>query len=360
MYIKFTLLVILTIYLHGCAETSFVINSAKRLGSSWTDKPTYKIGDPYKINGKWYYPALNYEYDEIGLASWYGPDFHGKKTANGEIFDQNKISAAHKTLPMPSIIKITNLDNGISLDNVRLNDRGPFVRGRIIDLSKKAAEELGFFKNGVARVRVQILEDESREVALSYQNNLKDENVSSKAETARVAEVKKEKLKDEFSINNDQNLTKKKTYSPIEIDFPEDAERETSKKELQEKEINFSENLDIPIKKLPKNKEIYYPSRNGHKSEEDQVKNKQIFYSNDKSFGGANIEIQVGAFMDRRNADSLIKKLSNFEAYIKRDLENEKYMYKVRIGPIENINIANSIKKKLGELGFSTISLIMK
>ena len=84
-------------HLSSCSETTFLINSAKRVGT-WGDKPTYKVGNPYKINGKWYYPAINYDYDEVGYASWYGPGFHGKKTANGEVFNQNKISAAHRTL----------------------------------------------------------------------------------------------------------------------------------------------------------------------------------------------------------------------------------------------------------------------
>ena len=109
--------------LNGCSETTFLINSAKRIGT-WGEDSKYKIGNPYKINGKWYYPAVDYEYDETGLASWYGPQFHGKKTANGEIFDQNKISAAHKTLPLPSIVKVTNLENGRVLSDIRINLKG--------------------------------------------------------------------------------------------------------------------------------------------------------------------------------------------------------------------------------------------
>ena len=160
---KNKILIILFLLITSCSETSFVLNSAKRL-SEISKNPGYKIGDPYEINGQWYYPEVNYEYDEIGLASWYGPNFHGKKTANGEIFDQNKISAAHKTLPMPSIVKVTNLKNNKELV-IRINDRGPFVRGRIIDLSKKAAEVLDIIRTGTAKVRVKILESESRKVA---------------------------------------------------------------------------------------------------------------------------------------------------------------------------------------------------
>ncbi|WP_246135345.1 septal ring lytic transglycosylase RlpA family protein [Pararhodospirillum oryzae] len=124
---------------------------------------TYKVGSPYQIGGRWYYPREDYDYDEIGVASWYGTSFQGKRTANGERFDQNALSAAHTTLPMPSIVQVTNLSNRRSIV-LRVNDRGPFVAGRLIDVSRAAARSLGFEQNGVARVRVRILADESRRV----------------------------------------------------------------------------------------------------------------------------------------------------------------------------------------------------
>ena len=103
----------------------------------------YKIGNPYQVDGVWYVPAEQPNYDEVGMASWYGDDFHSKLTANGEMFDMNAFSAAHKTLPMPSIVEVTNLENGQKMQ-VRVNDRGPFVGDRIIDLSRAAANALGF------------------------------------------------------------------------------------------------------------------------------------------------------------------------------------------------------------------------
>ncbi|QUD88906.1 septal ring lytic transglycosylase RlpA family protein [Phenylobacterium montanum] len=109
---------------------------------------------PYQINGIWYYPHAEPNYDETGYASWYGQAFHNKHTADGEIFDQYALSAAHKTLPLPSIVEVTNLDNGKSL-RLRLNDRGPFVGERLLDVSKAAADELGFGRQGLARVRVR-------------------------------------------------------------------------------------------------------------------------------------------------------------------------------------------------------------
>ena len=273
--------------LFGCSETTFLINSAKRIGS-WGDGPIYKVGNPYKINGKWYYPAVDYQYDEVGIASWYGPGFHGKTTANGEVFDQNKISAAHRTLPMPSVVKVTNLENGLVLEKVRINDRGPFARNRIIDLSKKAAEELGFIKNGVAKVRVEILEDESRKYVSTDQKN------NYVAEAAEVTEISKKNLLS--SSERKEKVVEKKT----------------------------EENLENSI-----------------------LTNKELL-------------IQVGAFTDHRNAKTLSEKLSEFKAYINRVFINNKYLYRVRIGPINNLDLANDMKRKLFELGYTSSHLVIK
>ncbi|WP_207839860.1 septal ring lytic transglycosylase RlpA family protein [Bradyrhizobium quebecense] len=115
---------------------------------------TYRIGKPYVVAGRTYVPEENENYRAEGLASWYGDDFHGRLTANGEVFDMGSLTAAHPTLPMPSYARVTNLSNGRSLV-VRVNDRGPYHGNRLIDVSNKAAELLDFKGNGVARVRVE-------------------------------------------------------------------------------------------------------------------------------------------------------------------------------------------------------------
>jgi len=109
---------------------------------------------PYQVGGIWYVPHEQPNYNETGIASWYGDAFNMKATATGEIFDMSQFSAAHTTLPLPSLVEVTNLDNGRKLV-VRVNDRGPFVDGRIIDLSRAAAAELGYDRAGTARVRVK-------------------------------------------------------------------------------------------------------------------------------------------------------------------------------------------------------------
>lgn len=150
----------------GCAEAELGAQLAKSISGTTAGERIdghpdgrggyFKVGNPYKVDGDWYYPKEDTSYDSTGIGSWYGPQFHGKKTANGEVFDQNSISAAHPTLPMPTIARVTNLENGRSLI-VRINDRGPFARGREIDLSRRSAELLGYRVQGTAKVRVQYL-----------------------------------------------------------------------------------------------------------------------------------------------------------------------------------------------------------
>ncbi len=120
-----------------------------------------KVGTPYKVAGVWYHPKEDPYYDQTGYASWYGKDFHGKATANGEVYNMNALTAAHKTLPMPSYVKVTNLENNRSLV-LRVNDRGPFVAGRLIDISRRGAQLLGFQKQGVTRVRIQASDEKGR------------------------------------------------------------------------------------------------------------------------------------------------------------------------------------------------------
>ncbi len=149
----------------------------------------YKVGKSYKIKDVKYTPKSNFSYKEEGLASWYGPGFDGKKTANGETFDMESISAAHKTLQMPCVAKVTNLENGKVL-MVRINDRGPFHKdNRIIDLSKAAAEKLGFKEKGVAKVRVEVMTEESIQLAANCQGK----EVSALQRELKLAQNNKQK-----------------------------------------------------------------------------------------------------------------------------------------------------------------------
>jgi peptidoglycan lytic transglycosylase len=148
--------------LAGCASSG-PQPSGSRHAHRERGQPVYRV-EPYQVKGVWYTPRADYSYDETGLASWYGPGFDQQLTADNEIYDMNQLSAAHKTLPLPSVVQVTNLQNGRSL-RLRVNDRGPFVDGRIIDLSRRAAQLLGFESSGTATVRVRIMKEESIQVA---------------------------------------------------------------------------------------------------------------------------------------------------------------------------------------------------
>lgn len=132
----------------------------------------YKIGNPYQVQDITYYPQEYDYYEEVGTASWYGADFHGKMTANGETYNLGAMTAAHQTLPLPSMVKVTNLNNGKSVV-VRVNDRGPFAKSRIIDLSESAAEKLGYKDKGTATVKVEYLEKETKDLLATLNINSK-------------------------------------------------------------------------------------------------------------------------------------------------------------------------------------------
>ena len=134
----------------ACASTdNSDVTPAPRAG-------VYKVGQPYTVAGVQYVPKEEPAYEATGTASWYGKQFHGRLTANGEVFDRNKLTAAHPTLPLPTNVRVTNLENGKEVV-VRVNDRGPFAGGRLIDLSERAADVLGYKSKGLAEVRVTYL-----------------------------------------------------------------------------------------------------------------------------------------------------------------------------------------------------------
>ena len=159
----------LVLMLTGCAETEFASHVHKRLRGP--SQGNFKVGDPYQVGGTWYYPKETYQYSETGIASWYGPGFSGKHTASGETYDDNELTAAHRTLQMPSLVRVTNLDNGKSVI-VRVNDRGPYMRGRVMDVSTKAASLLGFRNIGTAKVRLDLLPQESLQIAAAARAGL--------------------------------------------------------------------------------------------------------------------------------------------------------------------------------------------
>lgn len=180
----------------------------------------YKIGKPYQIANKWYRPREDKNYDRVGMASWYGDLFHGRKTANGEVFDMDAMTAAHPTLPLPTLVEVTNLANNRRVV-VRVNDRGPYRHNRIIDLSRKAASVLGFKNRGTARVRVRYVGraplngDDSleRRTLARLQGRLADHG-RRMGIGRRIDMAKKDDMaKKEMTRDNDRSRTSKSFFS---------------------------------------------------------------------------------------------------------------------------------------------------
>ncbi len=187
--------------LGACSELKFGVSVVKSMqGAPETPaagparaQGTYKVGEPYQISGAWYYPAEDWSYSETGIASFYGGErsgtnFHGRQTANGELYDMNALTAAHTTLPMPSLVRVTNLDNGRSIV-LRVNDRGPFARGRIIDVSRRAAQLLGFEGQGTARVRVDIMAEDSQRLKAELTGRDETQTVAAAPRTSVVSDA---------------------------------------------------------------------------------------------------------------------------------------------------------------------------
>ena len=276
-------------------------------------QPKYKIGNPYEIKGIWYYPKRDLTYEETGIASWYGEKFHGKLTANGEIFNKDIISAAHKTLPMPSMVRVTNLDNGNVL-NVRINDRGPYIHGRIIDLSEKAADLLGFKDVGTARVKVKILVEKS----LWLERSAKE----GKFPGSEIASYKSL----EFPSINSVSRPKVAIIKTVTDD------KEILVKNNQNK-TNFTE--------------ILASSRQGNLRKVTPQETK--------------VWVQIGAFASTLNANKVVSKVSHiYDANITTIEHKGRILHRVRLGPTQEIEKADEILMKVFELGYNGSKIIVE
>ena len=268
--------------------------------------PIYKVGNPYQIGGVWYYPERNLQYDETGIASWYGDEFAGRLTANGEIFDPEQVTAAHKTLPMPSVVRVTNLDNGRSLV-VRLNDRGPYVAGRIIDLSRASARLLGFMKQGTARVRVQVLAEQSlRLEQLAKQGQFPELSQLEDAPPITAAARPKVTL----NAKHNRELSHKKPERQSALDL------------IAASKVGEVINVD------PVQTEIW---------------------------------VQLGAFHQQKNAEGVLSKASSLsDGQVSSIISNGKTLYRARLGPIESVETADLLLGDVLNLGFAGARIVVE
>ena len=314
-------ILILGLLVSGCAETQFLISSTKHLQRGQTPDGIYKIGNPYQIEGVWYYPAEDWEYDETGIASWYGPGFHGKNTANGESYDQNELTAAHRTLPMPSFVRVVNLENGRSIV-LRVNDRGPFAKGRIIDVSRRGAQLLGFEGKGTARVRVQILAERSLAVkqALQGGDQIAREGSPIKVERLPKATVSAESLPPPPG----GEATAGKPGGAVAKPAPVQVAEAAPSKSLVETDV-------LPAQDVT------------------QV-----------AVAPTNIFVQAGAFTNYQNALRTQINLNRVSpTAISHVVINNRDFYRVRVGPLPTVEAADRTLEQVQGLGYAGAKIIV-
>ena len=341
-------------------------SSSQDMGKGTGTPGQYKVGEPYEIDGVQYYPREDYAYSETGVASWYGPGFHGKRTANGETFDSGELTAAHRTLPMPSLVRVTNLDNGKSVV-VRVNDRGPFANNRIIDLSQRAAELLGFAKLGTAKVRVDIMKIESRAIAdaakkrgyIAPLRNQLASNTTTKseftmpvaemqdgegiAETAKVEAVEAVPLEPSSTLVQSAELAAPELNSTV---APKAKSINVAQVLVQKQLDKVNTNVRTkaaPTQLVREPKITSIPGRevNGRFYPSAQVKQTKVS-------GKQRLYIQAGAFAQKENAAKLKTSLSKFASANMSEINvNGKKLFRVRLGPISDVKEADRVLAKV-------------
>lgn len=303
----------------GCAEMNLLGYAASEVNDFSRSKENIqairanrKVGKPYQIEGIWYYPKDEASYNETGLASWYGEPFHGRKTANGETYDMNQMTAAHKTLPMPTDVRVTNLENGRSIV-VTVNDRGPFVHGRIIDLSRRSAQLLGVIRNGTAKVRVETILNDKGDVKYMAQAKTAPEERKVAAAAPTKGPVRSSTLAPPQSVNIAPKPVVSERIEPIDTSVGEKQVAENDTKVIQR-----------------------------------PVEPTEIF-------------IQAGAFVDFDNANKLSAQLSPLgPAKVYQVLINGQDFYRVRLGPVYDVADADQLLAKLINNGHTEARIIIE
>ncbi len=277
----------------------------------------YKIGTPYKIENQWYYPQENKRYDMTGVGSWYGPKFHGKRTANGEIFDMNLLTAAHPTLPMPIWARVTNLENNKSVI-VRINDRGPFKKNREIDLSRRAAQILGYLEQGTAQLRVQYLGYAPRYDATGKQIFAGDK-ITPTQTSAGIA--KKPHTPPEQAYVNAAPIDaviESALESPVRVDIPSDFGTDIDPSQQTPIDNSLARNVPAPL-----------------------------------------YAIQIGVYSDHNVAQRIVRDISHIsKAEISEINNNQKQFFRVRVGHTHMTETIYRTLSQIVDLGYKDAMVV--
>ena len=333
----------ISLILGGCTDNGLLFRSLVQYEQTQSDG-TYYIGDPYTIRGVRYIPAEDYNYREKGAASWYRRDDAHRLTTNGEIFDEGEMTAAHKTLPLPSLVRITNLENG-NVAIVRVNDRGPNVNNRLIDVSQKAAAALEFQATGTTMVEVEVLADESRRLkemalgkttktSLIEEKNLNESLIPLGSEqVVYQPDVAVMPLYEEVVL--EEPIVETSVVS-LETEKPLDLVGESFETTTSSNTTVVSEGLETS-----KDETVLF-----------QEKNLESSIQNVEEFVPVLQEgyvIQIGAFANKANIERVSAVVSDLGTVIKAPRGE---LTIVRIGPFKNEEIAREVLDKVHQAGY--------
>ncbi len=291
----------------------------------WTSKP-------YKVLGNYYTPLIEAKgFEDIGTSSWYGQKFHGHTTANGETFDMFALTAAHTTLPLPSFLRVTNLDNGKRII-VRVNDRGPFHSDRILDLSYGAAKKLDFHSKGVAKVKIEVVHvSPEGDITVGRQATQKQ------ALSSFIAASRKEF--DNLSMSNNGELLTSQT-SPLTSDVSDVKSLAT--------ELSITQVADTQVETQTKNSNEYKVSLDNEVNNDDLHGSQK---ANESVSVNPSLFVQVLALQNGEKVKSLALGIANLLQVPTRAPKIED-MYRLQIGPVENQQKANNLIEELKKIGF--------
>lgn len=328
----------------------------------------YKVGKPYQIAGRWYYPKEDYNYSETGMASWYGEDFNGKVTANGERYNMNTLTAAHRTLPLPCIVKVTNLQNGRSII-ARVNDRGPYVKDRIIDLSKHGAQLLGYMGQGTTKVKVEILAKESKALKAAMLNEpLADQEAAlaaaekarpadslyeSSAERQKAGKEEEQRMSAIYASAGDKTV-EVGTYEPSNVATQPVAYGSAANAEGGQKNGTYGQMAQGS--KVSENTGIY-----GHAADNPNKVSSKAIADKDYQYITGYYYIQAGAFSRYDLAHQQMVRLKEYgNARIMNVKVNGKSLYRVVLGPYSRKEEATVAKAKLNYYGIKDTTIVQK
>lgn len=355
------LVLILAFLLAACGSTSGPEVSTHRAGYH-PGHPMYKVGPSYQINGVWYYPKVDYDYDQNGTASWYGPGFDKQVTANGEIYDMNGLTAAHKTLPLPSIVQVTNLQNGRALQ-LRVNDRGPYVGDRVIDLSRRAAQLLGFEGAGTAPVNVKILKEPSIRVAeAAMRGEFGDVRVADAARTTRPELASRpEPVARAQPVAQPQVPAAAPRTEIVAANWPSGQPPPKPAEVVAaplapEPPPRSTQLAAIPPPESGPPSRRYFPSFIGSAHAESYHGPMTALAS---GRGSGRIYVQAGAFSVPENAQRVRSRIASLGSVeIVPPQANGSALYRVRVGPVASEAEADRLRSKVVESGFPDARIV--